>query len=169
MARRRGREDVGAFVKRRAGADFGVFAFEAAGLGWLREAHEQHQGVPIPWVRDFDRNHLTLDFVATTAPSPEAARVFGERILRSGDTDQQRMTSAFELVLCRKPTVAERKIVVGLLARARQHYEADTEAAGQFLRVGRFPTDKSLDPVDVATWGALGSLLLNSDEALTRE
>ena len=76
MARRRGRDDVGAFVKRRAGSDTGLFAFEAAGLAWLREAHEEQQGVPIPWVRDFDRNHLTLDFVATTAPSAEAAGVF---------------------------------------------------------------------------------------------
>ncbi|NDA49704.1 MAG: hypothetical protein EBY60_04635 [Actinobacteria bacterium] len=83
MARRRGRDDVGAFVKQRAGTDSGVFAFEAAGLGWLREAHEEHQGVPIPWVHDFDRNHLTLDFVATTAPSPEAARVFGAQLART--------------------------------------------------------------------------------------
>ena len=37
-------------------SDTGLFAFEAAGLAWLREAHEEHQGVPIPWVRDFDRN-----------------------------------------------------------------------------------------------------------------
>ncbi len=83
MARRRGRDDVGAFVKRRAGSDTGLFAFEAAGLAWLREAHEEQQGVPIPWVRDFDRNHLTLDFVATTAPSAEAARVFGGQLART--------------------------------------------------------------------------------------
>ena len=29
-----------------AGSDTGLFAFEAAGLAWLREAHEEQQGVP---------------------------------------------------------------------------------------------------------------------------
>jgi len=34
----------------------------------------------VPWIRDVGTDHLTLDFVPTTAPSPIAARTFGAQL-----------------------------------------------------------------------------------------
>ena len=83
MVRRRWRDDHEVFVKQRPGATPASYEYEAAGLKWLRQAHEENEGCPVPWVRDVGPDHLTLDFVATTAPTHEAAHAFGTQLART--------------------------------------------------------------------------------------
>ena len=99
----------------------------------------------------------------------EAARVMGERLLLSAPDDASRISRAFTLVLSRPPTDAERSLVRTSLDRARRHYRAHPEHAKAFTTVGRHAPAAELDPTDVAAWGAVASLLLNSDEAISRE
>lgn len=80
MVRRRWRDDREVFVKRRPGAVPDTYRYEAAGLAWLRQAHEECDGCPVPWVRDIGTDRLTLDFITTTTPTPQAARTFGEQL-----------------------------------------------------------------------------------------
>lgn len=49
----------------------------------MRKAHDEHDGCPVPWVRDVGTDRLTLDFIATTAPSAQAARTFGAQLART--------------------------------------------------------------------------------------
>ena len=99
----------------------------------------------------------------------EAARVLGERLLGTPGDDASRMTRAFILVLSRPPTDPERTLLVSSLDRARRHYRAHPKQARAYATVGRHTSATGLDPVKVAAWGAVASLLLNCDEAITRE
>lgn len=83
MVRRRWRDDHEVFVKQRPGATSESYAFEAAGLAWLRQAHIEEDGCPVPWVRDVGTDRLTLDFITTTTPTSEAARTFGTQLART--------------------------------------------------------------------------------------
>ncbi len=81
--RRRWRDDHEVFVKHRPGATSQTYTFEAAGLAWLRQAHNDEDGCPVPWVRDVGTDRLTLDFITTAAPTSEAARTFGAQLART--------------------------------------------------------------------------------------
>ena len=80
-----------------------------------------------------------------------------------------RITRAFTLVLARPPSPEERALLSASLARARRHYREHPEQARAYLEVGRHAPRPGLDPAEVAAWGAIASLLLNCDEAITRE
>jgi len=83
LVRRRWRDDAQVFVKQRPGSTAQAYAYEAAGLKWLREAQQENDGCPVPWVRDVGTDRLTLDFVPTTTPTPEAAHNFGMQLART--------------------------------------------------------------------------------------
>jgi len=83
LVRRRWRDDREVFIKQRAGATPESYVYEAAGLAWLRDAHAEYEGCPVPWVRDVGTDRLTLDFVPTSPPTSEAARNFGAQLART--------------------------------------------------------------------------------------
>lgn len=70
------------FVKHRAGAPAGFFAWEAAGLQWLSAAEG---GVPCAQVVSVDDASLTLRRLESVSPTAEAARTFGGRLAVTHD------------------------------------------------------------------------------------
>jgi fructosamine-3-kinase len=70
------------FVKRSAGAPNGFFACEATGLQWLSTADG---GVPCARVLAHDDTSLTLERLASAAPTRAAALEFGQRLARTHD------------------------------------------------------------------------------------
>jgi hypothetical protein len=100
----------------------------------------------------------------------EAARALARRALRSaGPSDAERIDRAFRLVLARAPADDERRVLLGALERSRREFAADPAAAGRLLAVGESPRDAALDPIEHAALAAVGSVILNLDEALTKE
>ena len=100
----------------------------------------------------------------------EAARALARRALRSaGPSDAERIDRAFRLVLARAPADDERRVLLGALERSRREFAADPAAAGRLLAVGESPRDPALDPIEHAALAAVGSVILNLDEALTKE
>ena len=100
----------------------------------------------------------------------EAARALAQRALRSaGPSDAERIDRAFRLVLARAPADDERRVLLGALERSRREFAADPDAAGRLLAVGESPRDAALDPIEHAALAAVGSVILNLDEALTKE
>ena len=81
--RRRWRDDREVFVKQRPDSTAEAYAYEARSLAWLREAHVENEGCPVPWVREVGTDRLTLDFVPTTAPTTQAAQNFGAQLART--------------------------------------------------------------------------------------
>ena len=100
----------------------------------------------------------------------EASRALASRVMReAGDSDADRLDRTYELTLGREPTPAERDVLLTLLSKQREDYEANPKAAEQLLSVGESPLDPALDPADLAAWTLASSTVLNLDEAVTKE
>ncbi|HND51327.1 MAG TPA: DUF1553 domain-containing protein, partial [Pirellulaceae bacterium] len=102
----------------------------------------------------------------------EAARVLAQRVLAPEsrlETDEARVAQAFRLATCRAPAERELKVLTAGLARHRERYKADPQAAAGALGVGEFPADARLDPTEVAAMTAVASVILNLDEVLNKE
>jgi hypothetical protein len=99
----------------------------------------------------------------------EAARVMAERVLHTnGANDGVMIDTAFLLVTARTPSEKERPVLQERLAKLRAAYEAEPEAAKQLASSGEVPRDEKLAPVEHAAWAGLCLMLLNLDEALTK-
>jgi hypothetical protein len=100
----------------------------------------------------------------------EASRVLAQRILGQGtSSDRDRLTLAFRLVVSRSPRAAELHVLLASLARHRAHYRSDRPAAIKLASVGEAPHDPRLDPAELAAWTAVCGVILNLDEAITKE
>ncbi|MEM7014195.1 MAG: DUF1553 domain-containing protein, partial [Verrucomicrobiota bacterium] len=91
----------------------------------------------------------------------EAARVFGERILKEGGDDEAaRLEFAWRHAVSRLPSDAERSVSLQLLSEMRKE--------GGVPKSGLTKTDGSLNPNELAAWSTLGRLLLNLNETNAR-
>lgn len=100
----------------------------------------------------------------------EAARKLAERTLLSGSTDvDRRLRFAFRAVLTRDPTDREMTVLKRGVERHLAHYREHRDEAFAVLRTGESVAEASLDPVEVAAWTAACGLILNLDEAVTKE
>ncbi len=100
----------------------------------------------------------------------EAARVMAQRVLgEAGKSEAERLEYAFRLATARRPDDREVAILARAHARLLAQYRADRPAAQKLLRAGESAVDTTRDPVELAAWTGLCSLILNLDEVITRE
>ncbi|MDA1214484.1 MAG: PSD1 and planctomycete cytochrome C domain-containing protein, partial [Planctomycetota bacterium] len=100
----------------------------------------------------------------------EAARVFGERILRSAaTTPEEKLTFAFRTALSRAPDDHEKQILLDLYRKESEKFTTHHEAASELVKHGEYRVPDDLDVVQLATWTALTNVVLNLDEMITRE
>ena len=100
----------------------------------------------------------------------EASRKLAERVLKSGDNkDEMLLAQLYQLVLCRDPQAAESATLLPLLVKTRRRFQAAPDKAKQLLKIGSSPRDEKLDAAELAAWTTLCSLVLNLDEAITKE
>jgi hypothetical protein len=100
----------------------------------------------------------------------EASRALGARMLtEGGPTPAGRIEVAFRRVLGRPPAEAESKVLTAGLERRTARFKEDPQAARNLLAVGDWKADASLDPAELAACAVTASIVLNLDEAITRE
>ncbi len=100
----------------------------------------------------------------------EAARKMGERVMREGGaTESERLAYAFRLVLAREPKREEAELFGSALRRFQQFYGEHPADAEKYLRQGAAPRAEGLPAAELAAYAALSSLVLNLDEAITKE
>lgn len=100
----------------------------------------------------------------------EAARKLGGRVMtEGGSSDGDRIAYAFELVLGRGARTEESAVIAQTLGHFRKRYAADEKAATRLLSHGASPRDPDSNKADAAAWTAVASLILNLDEAVTKE
>jgi hypothetical protein len=100
----------------------------------------------------------------------EAARKLAERmIVEGGPNASDRIRRGYELVLARKPADVENAAVTKALAKLEAHYRNHPKDTEAFLSQGKSKRDQRLDAAELASWTAVASLLLNTDEAITKE
>jgi hypothetical protein len=99
----------------------------------------------------------------------EAQRVLGERVMKATATPAERVALAFRLLLAREPKPGERDVLVAAFERLRKQYAANRVEAEKVVAQGEKPRDPKLDVAELAAYAGVASVIMNLDEALTRE
>jgi hypothetical protein len=100
----------------------------------------------------------------------EAARHLAERmIVEAGEGIANRLIRGFEIVLSRQPTDAERTELTAYYEAEHSLFREDPTAAERLLSVGESARNKDLDLTVHAAMTSVARLLLNLDEAITRQ
>jgi hypothetical protein len=100
----------------------------------------------------------------------EAARKLAERMMTEGGTSpDEQLTFAFRLATSRVPTAGELAMLRASLQKYLDRFRPSPAAAEQFVNQGEAPRNKSLDVVEVAARTAVASVLLNMDEAISKD
>jgi hypothetical protein len=97
----------------------------------------------------------------------EASRKLAERLL--GHSLADRIALAVRIVLGRAPRLAEVQALTAARDKFAAYYTAYPDAAEAFLKQGDSPRDLRYAVTDAAAWTAIASLLMNMDEAVTKE
>jgi hypothetical protein len=99
----------------------------------------------------------------------EAARLLAQRVMASAATPSERIALAVRLVLARPPSEREARLLASSLERHLERFREQPEAADKLLAVGEAKHDVRHDRCELAAYAALASLILNLDEAVTKE
>ncbi|HMY74608.1 MAG TPA: DUF1553 domain-containing protein, partial [Blastocatellia bacterium] len=100
----------------------------------------------------------------------EAARLLAERMLKTGGaTPEQRLTWAFRSVLSRSPNERELQTLLRNLNSQLETFTRQPQEAERLLNVGERRNDETLNRAQLAAYAATASLILNLDEAITRQ
>jgi hypothetical protein len=100
----------------------------------------------------------------------EASRVLAEKLLADKTkTDDQRLERLFRLATSRDILPSERQVLSASLARLRQQYSNDKDAAAKLVSVGERPRNPQLDATELAAWTTVVSTVMNLDETITQE
>jgi len=100
----------------------------------------------------------------------EASRKLAERIMiEGGMTPESRIEYGFKLLLARPPSAKQKQILLTTQARIAADFHNDPTAANQFLQQGESPIDRGANPAELAAWTSIASLMLNMDEAITKQ
>ena len=99
----------------------------------------------------------------------QAAHGLAVRVLRlAEDSTGSRLERAFRITVGRRPDQSEKAILGRILEEQLEHYRQDSEAAGVLVSQGAV-SSQGLDQATLAAWTGLANVLLNLDEAITRE
>ena len=98
-----------------------------------------------------------------------AARMLAVRIMGEAATPEERLILAMRHVVARRPDTNELGILTAGLKRRLARYATDPTAAKAVLAVGNPPPPPTFPPAELAAYAQTCALILNLDEALTRE
>jgi hypothetical protein len=100
----------------------------------------------------------------------EAARLLAERMMREGGgTPDARLAWAFRAVTAREPGERERRVLLTHWQAQLENFRRNRQEAARLLAVGERRADAKLDAVELAAYAASASLILNLDEAITKQ
>ena len=98
----------------------------------------------------------------------EAARAFGERLMKAAATPEDRIILAFRMVLSRRPLPEEGAAVRDFYRQQLANYQAAPAEAKKTITFGESKPDASLNVPELAAWALVCNLILNMDEAIVR-
>jgi hypothetical protein len=100
----------------------------------------------------------------------EAARLIGQRMMKEGGSSADgRLQYGFRLVTGRKPAASEAGILRESLQYHLDYFSDKRDEIQAFLKQGEARTDPALDQRELAAYTSVASLLLNMDEAVTKQ
>jgi len=100
----------------------------------------------------------------------EASRHLAARMLtQGGDNVESQLTLGFRTCTARTPTDHELSVLTRVHAAQLAHYQENPAEADKLLVIGESPKADVLNPVQHAAMTMMANLLLNLDEAITKE
>ena len=99
----------------------------------------------------------------------EASRFLAERMMQHSADDRSAIDFGFRQLVSRRPTADEFALLEAANRTFLETFGSDKTAALELLSVGEKPRDKTLDPVRHAALTMTASLMMNLDEAITKE
>ncbi|MCX7664476.1 MAG: PSD1 and planctomycete cytochrome C domain-containing protein [Gemmataceae bacterium] len=100
----------------------------------------------------------------------EASRVFAQNVLTQGPaTLEEKVEWAFRRALSRKPSAAERAVLLKRYEILLDRYRKEPALAQLAVKVGQYPQPQKVDVAEHAAWMGICNILLNLDETITRE
>ena len=100
----------------------------------------------------------------------EAARLLAQRMLTEGGaTPEARFNWAFRQVISRVPNETEMNVLRANLAKQLAHFRRSPKEATKLLAVGDKRNAEKLNPSELAAYTTMASLILNLNEAITRQ
>jgi hypothetical protein len=99
----------------------------------------------------------------------EAARVLAERVMKERQDPAARLELAWRSVLVRPPEKKERDLLLQNFYGQLDYYQTQPQLALELVTQGTRPRDASLDVAQLAAYTAMASMILNLDEAITKE
>lgn len=99
----------------------------------------------------------------------ESARIMASNSIALSSDSSQRIVHAFRLATSRYPSNVELGILKKRLAALESQFSADTEAAEKLSLVGESQVGHGIAKIELAAMTQLCQLILNLDEAVTRE
>ncbi|MDX1980854.1 MAG: PSD1 and planctomycete cytochrome C domain-containing protein [Bryobacteraceae bacterium] len=100
----------------------------------------------------------------------EAARVLAARMIsEGGSTPAERVNYAFRRTTLRPPRPEEMNVLTAGLERRMVEYRKDPRAAEALLKAGESPRPGRIDPVELAAYTTVASVILNLDEVVTKQ
>jgi len=100
----------------------------------------------------------------------EAARGVAQRVLLEGSAaEEERVTRIFRRILVRRPRPEELRVLTASLRHYRDEFRREPQSAAKLLKVGDSKPDPRLEAGELAAYTTVASLVLNLDEAVTKE
>lgn len=99
----------------------------------------------------------------------EAARFLAERMLAHSDDPRLAIEFGFQQLMARGPKQVEMDLLLAANRDFKTNYRSKPQAAKMLLSVGEKKRDEKFDLTDHAAMTMVASLLMNLDEAVTRE
>jgi mono/diheme cytochrome c family protein len=99
----------------------------------------------------------------------EAARAFAQRLIKAGGaSESDRLAWAFRAVTARHPNALEQRILADALSAHLAKFKAEPDAAKQAITFGESKPAPELDPTELAAYTMVANMLLNLDEAVSK-
>lgn len=101
----------------------------------------------------------------------ESSRVLAQRVLKNATLkdDLARIDFVYRVIMARQPTAREQQTLRLTLETLRAKFSSTPDEAVKLLTVGEAKRDAKLSPAEHASWSSLCLMILNLDEALTKE
>jgi Protein of unknown function (DUF1553)/Protein of unknown function (DUF1549)/Planctomycete cytochrome C len=99
----------------------------------------------------------------------EAARVLGSSLVEAKQLSlEEKITTAFRRIISRKPDQQEIEVLIKAYQEEYERYTSDPAAAEEFLTVGEYPQNKSLDKIECAAMMHVATIIYTLDEAISK-
>ena len=98
----------------------------------------------------------------------EASRVLAQRLMSENISPDQKIEKAFRLIICRKPSVNERKILSSYFEEQLQLFQQKKLNAQLTLTVGEYSTKEIRDINACAALMKTINMIYNMEEAITK-